>query len=409
MTTTTKYSDIDNVIVTYIFPVASVGAGLTWSGLPLLLANETGDLSNIFVLFLASVIAGALFTLLGGSVADHLPRKPFVVFCFFVDLTLTLTLAVFGSATSLYLFYAVSFSSALIGAMNGSILGLWIKEILSATSENLSRGLAKRGMWNISAKAIGFSLGPIIYGIAGFKALYVDAMFSMVPLVGILFVRDVHKSGKIELNWLGRYSDLARREFWTRERSLVLTLFAITAAYTVPTTMVCYAVLLSRFGTEFSHASSFWMLASLSSIVSHLGLSQRVADRLGSGVRLLASQLLMGAAFIGLWASGTSWLFIAFFMLFTLSNPVMTNALEVEVYEKCEDAFRGRFNALCQLADDVVGAAVLFLCQKHIGTGVTDLFYLLALPLMALVLLLIHRNRGYLSGRMSDKPIQVGH
>jgi MFS family permease len=409
MTLAKAYNLADNKIVTYILPIASVGAGLTWSGLPLLLANETGDLSNIFVLFIASILAGAFFTLLGGSIADHFPRKGFVIASLIADTLLTLMLAVLGSAESIYLFYAVSFSSALIGAINGSALGLWVKDILSATSDSLARGLAKRGMWNISAKALGFSTGPILYGTLGFKALYIDAVFSLVPTIALLFASDFHKKTTDSIGWFAGYSALLDKSFWTRERALILGLFGLTAAYTVPTTMISYAVLLSRFGSEVPNASSFWLFASAGSVISHFGLAQRVADKIDSGTRLLISQLIMAVGFVGLWIAPSTWIFIAFFMMFTLSNPIMTNSLETEVYEKCDDLFRGRFNALCQLADDLVGVSVLFVCQKYISTGFESYFYVLTVPLMIIVLLLIHANKNHLRSRLENQPVEIGH
>ncbi len=404
-----KFKKSDNSIITYVLPIANIGAGLTWSGLPLLLAGESGDFSNIFVLFIASIFAGAFFTLLGGSIADHFPRKAFVVIGFSVDTALTIMLASIGSVSTLYLFYAVSFSSALIGAMTGSVLSLWIKDILSETSENLSRGLARRGIWNITAKAIGFSLGPILYIKLGFNALFVDAIFSLIPLMALIFVTDNGKSSPRAMTRMGGYSELLTKDFWIKERSLILILFASTAIYTVPTTMVSYAILLNRFGTDAPNASTFWFFASIGSVISHLGLAQRVADNVNSGTRLFLGQILMLFGFIGLWIAPTSAIFIAFFMLFTLSNPVITNALETEVYEKCDDLFRGRFNALCQLADDLVGIIILSTCREFIDTGLADYFYILCLPIIAIVGFLISSNRKFLKTRLQNQPIKLGH
>jgi MFS family permease len=409
MRTEANYSQFENRVVTYALPIASVGAGLTWSGLPFLLANETADLSNVFVLFMASIIAGALFTLIGGSVADHFPRKNFVIISLLGDTTLTSMLAYFGSAENIYLFYAVSFSSAIIGAMNGSALGLWIKDILSATSENLARGLARRGMWNIIGKAIGFSAGPILYAKLGFNALYVDAAFSLVPTIALLFVADLHRKSNERPGAIGGYSSLLVSNFWTRDRILILSLFGLTAAYTVPTTVVSYAILLSRFGSEVPNASSFWLFASVGSVISHFGLAQRIADKIDSGARLMLSQILMAFGFIGLWLAPSPSVFISFFMIFTLSNPIMTNSLETEVYEKCDDLFRGRFNALCQLADDLVGVAVLFVCQKYISVGLASYFYILVIPIMIIVFLLVQTNRSHLKSRLQNQPIEIGH
>jgi len=113
--------------------------------------------------------------------------------------------------------------------------------------------------------------------------------------------------------------------------------------------------------------------------------------------------------FIGLWIAPTSAIFIAFFMLFTLSNPVITNALETEVYEKCDDLFRGRFNALCQLADDLVGIIILSTCREFIDTGLADYFYILCLPIIAIVGFLISSNRKFLKTRLQNQPIKLGH
>ena len=71
---------------------------------------------------------------------------------------------------------------------------------------------------------------------------------------------------------------------------------------------------------------------------------------------------------------------------------------------KSADMYRGRFNAFCQLADDVAGLAVLFVCQQMIDTGMADRFYLYALPLMALTLILVFKSRDRLTARIGSVP-----
>ncbi|MFT3673952.1 MFS transporter [Aestuariivirga sp.] len=397
MAHTQVYSRYDNLLVTFVLPITNIGAGMTWSGLPYLLASETSDLSNIPVLFIASVTASALFTLIGGTVADHFQRKSVVIVCLIADASLTLALAGIGSANTIYLFYAVSFSSALIGSLNGSILGLWIKDILNATADNLARSLAQRGIWNISAKAIGFSIGPVIYKVLAFNALYVDALFSVIPIIALFWIHDPDRTNHGRVGWSGGYTEIAKRDFWTRERRLIISLYALTASYTVPTVIISYAVLLGRFGYDVVNASSFWLFASLGSVISHLGLAQRFADRLNSGTRLVVGQAIMAVGFIGLWVSDSISSFIAFFMVFTFSNPVITNSLETEVYEKCSDSFRGRFAALCYLSDDLAGLFVLTTFNLYGADERGDFFYLLSIPIMTFAILLIYSNRSYLN------------
>jgi MFS family permease len=398
------YRKRDERLVIYVIPIANIGAGMTWSGLPLLLSSQTNDYGNVFILFMASMAAGALFTLVGGSLADAFRRKTFVVASLCVDVCLTLLLAYFGTKDSLLLFYMVSFSSALVGAMSGSALNVWIKDILSSTTDSLSRSLAARGMWNILSKAAGFALGPIVYSALKFDALYIDAAFSVIPALALAFALDLKKQRTAGVGWNGGYAEIFSRSFWNPERRLILSLFSLTATYTVPTVMISYAILLKRYGAGEFEASTFWLLASAGSVASHFGMTRKLAGAVDSSKRLLLSQSLMAAAFVGLWFAPTPLWFAAAFVLFTLSNPVMTIALQTEVYEKCEDVFRGRFNALCQLADDIAGLVVLLVCQQMIDTGLVDRFYLYTLPLMALTLFLVVRSRGRLTSRIGAVP-----
>ncbi|MGB8817699.1 MAG: MFS transporter [Rhizobiaceae bacterium] len=398
------YRKLDERLVIYVIPIANIGAGMTWSGLPLLLSSQTNDYGNVFILFMSSMAAGALFTLIGGSLADAFRRKSFVIASLCIDVCLTLSLAYFGTKDSVLLFYLVSFSSALVGAMSGSALNVWIKDILSSTTDSLSRSLAARGMWNILSKAAGFALGPLVYSALEFDALFIDAAFSAIPAIALAFVLDLKMRGAGGLDWSGGYGEIFTRSFWNPERRLILSLFTLTATYTVPTVMISYAILLKRYGAGEMEASTFWLLASAGSVASHFGMTRRLAGAFDSSNRLLFSQLLMAAAFAGLWFAPTPLWFAAAFVLFTLSNPVMTNALQTEVYEKCEDVFRGRFNALCQLADDVAGLLVLFVCQQMIDTGLVDRFYLYALPLMAITLLLVVKSRDRLTSRIGTVP-----
>jgi Major Facilitator Superfamily len=405
-----QYSTKDYKLSVYVLPLANVGAGLTWSGLPFLLSEETQNIGNMFVLFMASTLAGAFFTLLGGTFADAFKRKPIVVATLVLDVVLTSCLGYFGNKDSVLLFYTVGFVNSLAGAVSGLVLKVWIKDIISSKTTDLARSLARRGLLTIGAKATGFALGPLVYSWAKFHALYIDAAFSLITLLMLFYLSDFSRPRTSARSIDGGYLELLRADFWSRERLLVLSLFSLTAAYTVPTVMVSYAVLLHRYSGGGIDASTFWILASMGSLVSHFGMTQKIASRLGSGQRLLVSQLVMGISFLSLWFAPNAIWFVASFVLFTLANPVMSNSLETEVYEKCEDAFRGRFNALCAFGDDVIGFLVLLYCQQTIDQGGADSFYIIMLPLMLLVLFLVWTNRTFLQASTLNNPeIGVGH
>lgn len=404
-----RYNNRDSQLVTYVVPLANVGAGLTWSGLPLLLSKETDDFGNVFILFISSIIAGAVFTLLGGAIADRYKRKNFIVTFLAIDTLLTLSLAIWGTKDTLVLFYAVSFSSALIGSITGSAIIVWIKDILSQTSDSLPRSMATRGLWNVISKSLGFAAGPIVYSYLKFDALFIDAIFSIIPAISLVFVNDLVKKSAEPVKWHGGYSELLDSKFWTDERQLVLSLFAVTAAYTVPTVIISYGILLQRYGVGSIEASTFWGLASAGSIASHFGMTRRVSDFLSSFHRLFFGHVVIAVAFAGLWFASSPIIFAFFFILFTLANPLMANALDVEVYEKCDAAFRGRFNAVCFLADDLVGAAVLAVTKHLMDIGKADLFYLWSIPLMFLAILLVARSRQTLSKNASIQEVGIGH
>ena len=157
---------------------------------------------------MSSMAAGALFTLIGGSLADAFRRKSFVIAALCVDVCLTLLLAFFGSKDSVLLFYMVSFSSALVGAMSGSALNVWIKDILSSTTDSLSRSLAARGMWNILSKAAGFAMGPLVYSALEFDALFIDAAFSAIPAIALAFALDLKQRRIGGFTWSGGYGEI---------------------------------------------------------------------------------------------------------------------------------------------------------------------------------------------------------
>jgi hypothetical protein len=106
-------------------------------------------------------------------------------------------------------------------------------------------------------------------------------------------------------------------------------------------------------------------------------------------------------AFIGLWTAAGFLVFEMFFILFTSANPMMTNALDIEVYEKCDAAFRGRFNAICVLADKLVGVLVLGLCKVLMDKGLADMFYIWSIPLIFITLFFVVRSRRFLSKEAS--------
>jgi len=395
--TNPNYTRHELGLVKFVAPLANAGAGLTWSGLPLLLANETHDVGNALVLAISSGAASAIFTLAGGVAADSISRKRLVVSVFFLDALLTLALARFGSGDNLLLFYAVGFGSSLLGASISSAVATWAKDILAQSPEPLSRSLAMRGMWSIMAKTLGFSVGPFVFTSLQFDALYVDAALSLIPALCFLIVRDLKGAPRKGRERFLSYGDLLQRRFWNSERRLILLLYGLTASYVVPATVLSYAILLQRYGSGAVHASTFWLLASLGSIASRFVMTRRFFDGFSGFRRLIWSQSIMACGFAGLWVAPSSAWFAAAFVLFTLSNPVLSNVLETDVYLRCEEAFRGRFQAVCNLADSLAGLAVLVLCKELMEWKVADRFFLWSLPLMMASLLIVARHRATLS------------
>ena len=391
-----SYTPKDLRIVVFVTPIANIGAGLTWSGLPLLLSNASGDPGNIFTLFIASAIAGLVFTLVGGSIADAMNRKTVTIVALGFDFIMTLTLGHFGMSKGIWLFYAVGFVNSVIGAMSGAALSIWVKDIISANGGDLATGMAKRGLASSIAKTLGFAAGPLVYSALQFNALFVDAAFSLIPGIAIMFLNDLRNFANKESPPLAGYFEIFSSKFWNRQRALILGLFAITATFTVPTVMIAYGTLINTLGGSKVEASAFWLFASLGSMCSNFLLTRPTASNLDSMTKLLVPPILMTVAFLGLWLSSNSFWFIGSYVFFTLANPVLSNALGVEVYQKCQVEFRGRFGALCSFVDDAIGLAVLIICQRFVSPSNGQTPFMLALPLLALTLLVILKCRTWL-------------
>ena len=104
----------------------------------------------------------------------------------------------------------------------------------------------------------------------------------------------------------------------------------------------------------------------------------------------------MLAAFTSLLMSATATLFICAYVLFTFANPILSNSLDVEVYEKCDDAFRGRFSALCNFSDDMIGFVMLLACQHFLVGSDSKYFYLISIPFILMTLVIVIKCRTWL-------------
>ncbi len=392
-----NYTLRDQYIVTFVTPIANIGAGLTWSGLPLLLVDASGDRESMFALFIASAVAGLVFTLIGGSIADSVSRKKVAIIALGLDVIMTLMLAHFGMSGGIWLFYAIGFFNSMAGAISGAALAVWVKDIISANGSELATGIAKRGLVTVIAKSLGFAAGPLIYSAMKFDALFVDAAFSLFPGVAILFLNDFGNFGARQGSLLAGYSEIVSPKFWNRQRILIVSLFTITATYTVPTVMIGYSALMNTLGGSKIEASAFWLFASLGSMCSNFLLTRPMASAVGSANKLLIAPILMTVSFLGLGLSPSASWFIGSYVFFTLANPVLSNALGVEVYQKCDEQFRGRFGALCSFIDDAVGLVILVSCQHFIPSEAGQTPFLLSLPFLALTFVLIVRCRTWLA------------
>ena len=375
-----KNSDLHKVIIASA--VSSFGASLTWTGLPVFVYNSTGNSDDFSTLFITSTLAGALFTLIGGQLADRFNRKIITLVCSFLSALSVLSLLFFIDTKGSQAYFYVTMISSLVGSMQISSLSAWHGDIMDALPENNGILIAKKNTLMMSAKLLGMGAGPILYTALGKTALILDSATVLMEVGILLFVVN---------HQLKRGAKKTQKSVkWNMEKIHVITLASLSALLSLPIINIGLQILGDSFKASSTQISLFWLTGALGSLTSNTLMSRGIFKNFSEFQQMSVGTLLMGLSYVLMGQSSSSSVFIACFALHTLGNPIFNNVIGKKSIDVVSNAERGRFLSILYSAQDFGILAVLMLLR--LSDMKPQFFYLLAIGILVVRLFLASLN-----------------
>lgn len=178
-----------------------------------------------------------LFTLIGGVVADRVPKRNFILFTQFVAMgqAIILTVLVWSGEVHVWHVYVLAFVLGLSTAFEQPTRQAFVIEMVGR--EDLLNAVAMNsGLFN-GARLVGPAIGGAIIAIAGVKTAFLINAISFVPVIAALLMMDLtrlystDKSGGVALNGLAELKEGLTYALRTPAAFVVLLVVGIVGTF----------------------------------------------------------------------------------------------------------------------------------------------------------------------------------
>ncbi len=385
------YTKRDLYLINIASTFAYVGAAATWSGIPYLLVKLTGDAQHFAFMLITSQIIGVVAPFLSKYVVDCYSRKIISILSSIGAIISLLWLINLDFTTSVAMFYIASCCLWLMLYMEEPARKVWQGNIIKEVYERCEEGMARFNAINMIGKAIGFSIGPILFGCLGYYAFFVEVLGYICEVILLFFITyeaslaGIREVKKVTLKFLAQN----RHFFW---------ILVSTGIFAYPVLYVGQNLLISKFNASSLLISLFWLMLTLGSIISNLLVSKRVmrnCDQLKI-YRILSYVVMI--AMIGMLFAPSPYLLIAFGVGCTLINPMLNVIANKDIFIRYPNQVRGQVIALSTSFAAVINIIVLSLLQAFDLTQVNVSLYVL-IGMLSIVVFRNHHVRCYSSVR----------
>ena len=171
----------------WIALISTCGFSMTWTGLPIWLAKQSGNPSRLGDLFVVSAVTTLFFALVGGQLTDKFSKKTLTIGAEIASalmLLLVLWVSNVGQAGHPLLLLLLFFYFA-VRAIGSNAESVWF--LSTPASSGLAASATNRQLVLTGAKILGMSSGPFLFQTLGTNALLLT-IFGF-GLTAILFSR----------------------------------------------------------------------------------------------------------------------------------------------------------------------------------------------------------------------------
>ncbi|MGZ3721386.1 MAG: MFS transporter [Bdellovibrionales bacterium] len=323
--------------------INTVGTALTFTGLPVFLAQVTGNVRNSSLLFMLEALAGIVMSLIGGHLVDRVSKKNVAMVCNILSGILILFLFFSFDIKHTEVIYAVGMLTSLVNAMAAVATNSWFR--IEAKKSDLRVEIGRRGLWLSGAKILGMSLGPITFSYWHQFALLADGL-SYFSAAGILFYVNCQAvTGSAEPQSRLGIGSLVT-SLLKKNIPFLISASLLSGLMSVPFINLSIVVLQNRFHVDASWVSMLWLLGSGTSILSNLCIARGLTKYFSSRSLTLAVSFLLGFGILMMSFAIHPLMFVIAYATFPIANSIIGNLITSNLASRMPSAEMGRLTAL---------------------------------------------------------------
>ncbi|WP_179877641.1 MFS transporter [Bacillus pseudomycoides] len=370
--------------------INTFGNAVTWTGLPVYAFFLTKSYLFTSVLFIASSIANIIMNLAGGYLVDKYSRKKLLL----ISLILSFLISILIYLVIVFKVYFLLFPLTILSQLFGSLIlmsqNIWFNSIVP--KDILAQEISRRGSWIMTARTVGFSIGPILFTKLEMNAIIIDALTFLIAVLLIFNVEYIN-SNKVKKNtsYLSLVSTF--REIWginiLRTYMFIYLLRGLTEIITIN---ISIYILNAEYHAESFQISLFWLSGGIGGILVNMILSRVDFEKTSKYKLMYISLLLSVGGILVMIFSNLWWVYTIGFLLTTFGNPILNNLLRADLYINSPSDMKGKTDGVMNAIQQLGNFSILIISGSlFFQKGVYILLWTIVI-LSALRIILFFRN-----------------
>ncbi len=333
------------LLVTYF--INTLGSALTWTGLPIYLAQQSGDIKRTSEFFLISTAASLSMLLVGGIISDRVSVKSAAVT---LNCVSALIMCAVTIAAKHHHWLGVSigmFALFMVSAILEIVENCWFLGL--TRSDGMDSAVGSRQSWKAFAKILGFTAGPVFFSALGEKALIIDALsFGIVALIQSRISPVIQKPSLGNTPPIVNVLEGALAIVRLERSSFLIAGGLLCGMLSFPLVNAFLTKLIELSGGSENWVSLFWLIGGLGFTLSG-AFFKKVGSQFQNQTRLFAALGILQVLAASTLLAASPVLVLLGFSLMTLVNPVFSMLLNTNVFLLAPNDMKGRFNALSEI------------------------------------------------------------
>jgi len=353
-----KHTKIVNLLVA-LSTINSFGSALTWTGLPILAFYLTGSPLFTSFLFITSSIARIVTTFFGGYYVDKYKKITIMIICIVGSIFTFSFLYLAIKQELFYLLVPLMVLNGLFGSANALAQNIWMNKLIEG--DNLVKHISARNSWFLSAKTLGFGLGPVFFKLFMANALLFDLATYVISLGIVLFIQKYYVkdetidaiSDRNPTKILNQLKESFVSVWKSKTLSELSILETINGMITPIIISVSVFVLDLRYDASTAVFSGFWIIGGIGSILANMLLSKVDVYKWSKLQLLITSNALIVGGLIMMTVSPVPIYYLIGFSLFTFGTPIINNLLRAEIFIKAPKHMKAKYKSITIALSDI--------------------------------------------------------